>query len=239
LKPEIIEQRATLSTKRRWRASQMLLDGATEQEVADELGVTRQDVTAIRASLNKQWKRDVNGDWQRRLAKELARLHQLEHEATEAWKRSKRPTMLRRQVLALKPVQREADLFGEVETVEELVVVQEQRETKGQSGNPAFLAEAIKCVETRLRVMGAFKDVNLNLNMISPDQMLAFSRAFLDAAREVVTDVEMLSRIQERTLQLLPGGGSVDHATIVMGQEGEQELEPVETVEQVMSEVEV
>jgi hypothetical protein len=92
----------------------------------------------------------------------------------------------------------------------DLVPVKEIRERKrtGQCGNPAFLDRIAWAVETRLKLLGAFKDggVNFSVNMIAPEQMMAFSNAFLAAAKEVVGDAYLLEQLQERTLQLLPGG---------------------------------
>lgn len=91
---------------------------------------------------------------------------------------------------------------------DDLVVLKQttERHRKGQAGNPAFLDRVAWAIETRLKMLGALKGdaVNLQVNMIAPEQMRAFSNAFLAAAREVMPDPLMIERLQERTLELMP-----------------------------------
>ena len=184
-------------------ASRMLLEGHQPSEIGDALGVPTREVKKHARELLKRWLADADTDYRTKLAQELAKLHDLEREAKRAWRRSRKPAQTRRQVKVLKTVAREPDLFDERTSVEELTVVQEHFEERGQSGDPRFLDAACKCIDMRLKIMGAFKDVNIYANYITSDQMMLFTRAFLDAARQVVDPIT-LEQLQQKTLQLLP-----------------------------------
>lgn len=197
---------------RRRQISQLVLAGYTPPEIAERLGIKEVTVREHCEVLLEQWMTDSDTNFRQKLATELARLQQIENEAMAAWRRSCKPAQSVRKtlerVIATDPLAPD-DLFAEpvgLSATVPMSCVQEVHETKGQVGNPQFLAIVKECTAERLRIMGAYKDISLHLNMITPEQMLQFSRAFLDAAKDVVHDPILLQSIQARTLELLPQG---------------------------------
>jgi hypothetical protein len=120
--------------------------GMPQYLCAERLGVSRQQVGYDLAVLRKRWQASALADFGARLAQELARLDHLEAVAWQAWERSCRD----------EEAAHEACEGGRTRS---------RKTVRGRSGNPAFLEQISRCIEARLRVMGAFKQVNVSNTM--------------------------------------------------------------------------
>lgn len=182
--------------------SRLLREGYTVDDIAGSLDLSTRTVHRLVGELHKRWQEDADIDYRAKVAVELANLKELEVEAKQAWRRSKRPGVVKRQTFA-KPRRKEDGEFDIFADPQALELVEEIVETRGRDGDPRFLAQALACVEDRLKVMGAFRDVNLMAGLITPDQMMEFARAFQQAAEQEIGDEEVLRRVQAKTVELL------------------------------------
>lgn len=211
--------------------SRMLLEGYSPKDIAASLAISTATVNRVTTELQRRWIADADNDYKLKLAQELANLKELEREAKRAWRRSQKPAQTKRQTFArrkAKGVSPDADpldlMFAEAEP-DELVLCEEVTETKGRDGDPRYLELVHKCTETRLKIMGAFKDISIFANCITGDQMMQFANAFIESARLELGDGEALSRIKERTVKLLP------NVTIHEPDSSPATMEPVEESE--------
>lgn len=76
---------------RRLKVAQMYLSGSIQQEIADETGVTRQQIAQDLAILRKLWLQSALVDLDKAKSRELAKLDRLERECWTAWKESQKP----------------------------------------------------------------------------------------------------------------------------------------------------
>lgn len=188
--------------------SRMLMEGGSVRDIAERLELSQAVVRRLTRELHKRWLSESEADYRERLALELARLEDLEREARRAWRRSGRPVKIRRRVMVLKdaPPAAEPDIFADLDSPAEkvLTTVQETRETRQRDGDPRFLDLAHRCVDSRLKIMGAYKDQSIYANLITADQMMQFARAVIDGAVRAGIDGAALERLKANTIKLLP-----------------------------------
>jgi len=190
--------------------ARLLLQGKDRSFIAAKLGLAFETVIKYEQKLADRWIEkwivESNEDYRRKLAADLERLHEIEAEARQAWKRSQKNAEVKRQTLVRKKVNDDGDLFADDPDQAPMVVIREENEVRGQVGDPRFLAEIRSCIQMRLQVMGAFKDTTVNLlaGAITPDQMMAFVRTLMRGAEEIGIDANELQQLRERTLGLLP-----------------------------------
>lgn len=120
--------------ERRREVAKLYTQYKSQQEIADILGVSQSTVSQDIAAVKEYWREEAAGEYDKRLAEELLRLATIEDEARRAWELSS--TVFRaRPKEGMVPVGRRA-------------------------GDVSFLTEARKCVETRLRILGALAPKN-------------------------------------------------------------------------------
>lgn len=139
-------QKRTEIANRRQEVSERYLRGMYMADIAAELGVDTATVSRDLAELRKEWlERSINHIDQRK-AIELAKLDRLELEYWDAWQRSQEDaeTITQEKLGAIK------DTEGKVMGTR----VKEIKKREGQSGNPAFLAGILNCINKRCEILG-------------------------------------------------------------------------------------
>jgi hypothetical protein len=122
----------------------MYLRGMLQTEIAAELGLSQATISTDLKALQGEWLQSALLDFNEIKARELARIDKLEREYWTAWERS----------LEDAETVREESGFGGVKDV---------RITKGQSGNPTFLAGIQWCIEQRLKIFGIYEATKLRI----------------------------------------------------------------------------
>jgi hypothetical protein len=195
--------------ERRQKVAALYVEGHTQWAIAKTLNIAQGTVSKDLQVILEEWKARSVEDYADRLAVELAKLDAAEAEAWEAWEKSKQDreatserTERARQLLP-DPNAR-PDRRGNHPRVPQMVTVRTttNRTRKGQVGDPRFLDQVTKCVETRLRLMGALKPASVN---VTQQVATGFDwDALTDAMARPVPDriAEMLNEAIDPPLQL-------------------------------------
>lgn len=130
-------QRNVKVESRRTDVARLYLRGKSQQQIADELEVTRKTVWSDIQAIRAEWKKERLDDAEELINIELAKIDQMEAEAWAAWERSKQPTVQR--------VVLDADKEG---------AGYKKRVKTGQTGEPQYLAIVLKCCERRCKILG-------------------------------------------------------------------------------------
>lgn len=153
-----------------------LLRGETHAQVAQVLGVSRQQIGWDLAALRKRWVTQSLTAFDERVAIEIAKLDELERTYWEAWERSRqsfsRTTTRSRQGTGRGPSQGEA------------MVVRHDRD-----GDPRFLEGVLKCIDRRIRLVGADAPIRVDIEQelriaaldagLDPEQVVAAASTLL------------------------------------------------------------
>lgn len=166
--------------QRQQRVAELYCQQKTQYEIAEIVGVTQACVCGDLGELRQRWLANSQMNMTERLSKEIATLDNLERIAMDAWLRScedaeeitttKSPPRLN---IKLK----DGDTLKK-KTPAKPTVTSEITKVKGQSGNPAFIAEARQCVEKRCKLLGLLDEraVNINNNTVAADFSTLFAR---------------------------------------------------------------
>lgn len=134
--------------KRRQEVSEKYLRGATIQQIADEYGVDKAQISRDLKYIREQWLEASINHIDQKKAIELAKLDHLEMTYWDGWERS---------VKNAKVVTNEQTPVGKRKTTQ----------TKTMSGNPAFLDGVLKCIDKRCQILGieATKKITLDVEV--------------------------------------------------------------------------
>lgn len=143
-----------LRVARRRKTARLYLEGHSQREIADRLRVSVATVGGDLAKIRKQWLDSTLIDFDEAKAKEIAKIDAVEAELWEAWRRSCKPNRVteiteKASVLVHKKSRT---------TVNEPFERNQKTVLRDQSGDPRFMDGILKCVEMRLRLLGALKD---------------------------------------------------------------------------------
>lgn len=145
--------------------AEMYIEGKTQSEMAKRLQVTQSTICKDLMKIKEQWKRKYAEDFGVRVSEELARIDRLERAAWEGWERSCQDaeTKVQRKEMAI-PKVKDDDKKKKPSGKQELIPVKVLREktSRGQSGDPRFLAQVQACIDMRLRIIGAYKVDGIN-----------------------------------------------------------------------------
>lgn len=133
--------------------SALYLSGKLQNEIAELLEVTQQQVSAYLKLLQKRWQVHAAEAIDARKARELARIDRVERETWEAWDIS-------RQDAETHVARRKATTLNVLDGESVILLPAEEREytltARGQSGDPRFLQIVMSCIEMRLKIVGGF-----------------------------------------------------------------------------------
>lgn len=158
--------------ERRTRAAELYLEGWTQAKIAAELGVNQPCISDDLAWIRDQWLAQGLVAFDEKRAIEIEKINHIESEAWAAWHRSTEPgvTTKKGTVEELKPVKvAEARPGKKAKYEPQMVPTKEIDETvtRHQVGDPRFLEQVFKCVEMRLKLIGALKDLNPTFNFVN------------------------------------------------------------------------
>jgi hypothetical protein len=123
----------------------LYLRGLTQDEIAQRLNVSRQQIGYDLKVLQRRWQESALADFNAKKAAELARVDELERTYWEAWERSCQAREVTTQ-------ERTQAGEGQIDVARlKAGVRKEQRD-----GNPEFLRGVERCIETRCKIIGAF-----------------------------------------------------------------------------------
>ena len=126
----------------RRRIADMYLQGKTQADIAEEVGIDQSTVSRDIAALQDAWRESALIDVDEAKANALAKVDRLEREYWDAWERSCEDAETVR-------MEGKATKEGEDGAPERVV-----KTSKGQAGDPRFLAGVQWCIERRCKIIG-------------------------------------------------------------------------------------
>lgn len=135
----------------RQRIAELYLRQWSQLDIANELKISQPTVSRDLAAVQKQWRESAVLDMNEAKQRELARIDTLEREYWQAWEASKKDIVTTRQK-GIKIEGREVD-------VKEVTL-----EKRTSTGNPAYLAGVMSCIEQRCKILGLVAPPNVNIN---------------------------------------------------------------------------
>lgn len=150
----------------------------TQQEIADHLGVTQQQVSYDLKAIQKAWRESALVDMNEAKQRELERVDRLEREYWQAWEASQEDA---------ETITKKAK--GDGQEDKEVTL-----QKKGQAGDPRFLAGIQWCIERRCKLLGVDapnktqlsgdKDNPIVIDNITDEERASRITAILDKARD-------------------------------------------------------
>lgn len=134
------------------KISKLYLQGKTQREIAQVIGVSRVQISYDLKQIFTEWKAERISTFEERLLLELSKIDFLESEAWEAWEKSKVDTG---RISEIKNEQ--GKIFSHTYTVE------------GVIPNKLYLDIIFKCIETRLKILAVLPKKEVPKNDIPPD----------------------------------------------------------------------
>lgn len=162
------------------RISALYLKGKRQADIAEELGVTQQQVSYDLKTIHKRWRESTTINLDEAKHRELDRIDLLEQTYWEAWERSldeRTKTRTERNTTS----GRENQISRDKASIEKETLL----------GNPAYLAGVERCIELRCKIIGVYaatKNVNVNVDLASlPDEILERLAAGEDVDLSTIT----------------------------------------------------
>jgi hypothetical protein len=134
------------------RIAELYLHGLMQAEIAQQIGVCRQQIGYDLKVLQKRWQEAALSDFNARKAQELAKVDELERTYWQAWQESKEiretTTSTTEKTVGGAGEAAQVDLTG-APLKQKAALKKEQRD-----GNPAFLAGVERCIARRCEILG-------------------------------------------------------------------------------------
>lgn len=154
--------------------------------------------------VRERWIKQQVSNFDERKAVELEKLDRLESEAWRAWEESKKDAETKKRVVTKALRKSDDDEEGTLK----IVGTVKDKTAKGQTGNPAFLAQIERIVDMRCRIFGIAKpaDVTVNqtnntMNVVAPSWDALFSQPEPpDPVLAKLQEVERLPALREAVL---------------------------------------
>lgn len=153
-------------TARRARVAQLYCRGVHQDRIAQECGVTQQQISLDLKEIRRVWQRTMAEEFDRLKAEQLAKLDAVEAEAWRGWRRSTRQAVKNTARLVRTPDGDRSET---------------RRDQEDQAGDPRFLQVALSTVERRCKLIGADAPTRLEL---TEEQLRSCAPHELDAIIE-------------------------------------------------------
>jgi hypothetical protein len=134
----------TTTEARRTEVARRYLRGEMQAEIARDYGVNQAQISRDLAVIRAAWLASAIRDFDTARAEELAKIDAVEAEYWLAWERSKKDKEIAVQ---------ETDGTQDERTKRPRIKKAYLRK-EGQSGNPAYLAGVLSCIERRCKILG-------------------------------------------------------------------------------------
>lgn len=125
------------------------LKGLTQREIGEKYGLTVDQVADDIAWVRSVWRKTNERSITEKIDEELERLNQIEKAAWMAWEESRQDAVERSK---------------STEKGKEGKVTKKGEKRSGQAGDSRFLVAAIKCVQERCKLIGAYKEAEKDEN---------------------------------------------------------------------------
>lgn len=156
-------QNETTLLARRQQVAAAYLRGEYQAEIAARFGISQQQISLDLKAIRSAWLQSAIRDFDAARAEELAKIDAVEAEYWSAWDRSKKD-----KEVATQEGSGEIDPQTKRPRIKKLSLRKE-----GQSGNPAYLAGILSCIDKRCAILGldAPKRFQINWDDLTPDQV--------------------------------------------------------------------
>lgn len=146
------------------------LRGEYQADIARDLGVSQQLISYDLKAIRAMWLQSAIRDFDAARAEELAKIDAVESEYWSAWERSKLNKEIAVQEQNDEPIVLKDDKGAEQVSSKTRKRVSLRKE--GQSGNPAYLAGILTCIDKRCQILGldAPKRYQINWDELTPEQ---------------------------------------------------------------------
>lgn len=170
-----------VTLERQRKVSELYREGYSQHIIAQKVGVGISTVCSDIRAIKDLWLSLNSEEVAAKVVEQLAKLDRIEEQAWKAWHRSCEPAVInhkkreaQRQAVKTDETTPDGKPKYELKLVPTKIIDEETQ--KGQAGDPRFLDQVMKCVEMRLKVMGALKpDQNnstVNILRVSWDELL-------------------------------------------------------------------
>ena len=136
--------------KDREQISIWYLQGWTQARIAEEIGLSRTQITYDLRAIQKQWIKNTTFALDEYKGKELAKIDHVEAEAWLAWEKSKE--QFKQQHIVAKGIKKIIDDDGNQK--DQAVTVDKSTQIEDQYGNPRYLDLVMTCIERRCKMLG-------------------------------------------------------------------------------------
>lgn len=147
------------------RIAALHLTGHTQAQIAAQLAVSQQTISAELRRLRDEWRKRAAGSFDERQAEQLARLDSVERTAWAAWERSLGERTRSRTRRSERPQRPQtitnATGLTEIVPVPPAVVTDATVERTERDGNPAYLQQIGWCLEQRAKLLGLYAPTKL------------------------------------------------------------------------------
>lgn len=155
------------------RTAQLYLQGATQLEIAQEIGVSRVQITQDLKEIRAWWQQRTSMDLEAFKAEQLAKLDNLERELWAGWTASKNPIVSN--------------------TVSETTAGANPGKTRSRkeitsAGDPRFMFGILECIEKRCRILGLHAPTKFSGEFtvdhaFTDEELRAVARNFLNGTK--------------------------------------------------------
>lgn len=132
------------------RISKLYLQGKTQLEISQIIGVSRVQITYDIKQIFAEWKTERIDIFEERLLLELSKIDYVESESWDAWEKSKK----------------DSEKLVENETKDGKFI---SFTVEGQDPNARYLDRVCWCIETRLKILSVLPKKEVSKNDIPPD----------------------------------------------------------------------
>jgi hypothetical protein len=188
----------------------LYIRGKSQVEIAADVGVSQSTVCNDLNEVRRLWKASAMVDFDAKKEEQLAKIDEVEKKAWEAWERSCEDAEVRHRRREFIRVEvksksgRKTKGRGKVGGAHKMVPVKGVSEftARGQVGDPRFLDQVMRCVETRVRILGLAaveekKPKGLDWDLLTRE-----------LAAPIPDAIEM--RLSEGDIEVGPGGAVAD-----------------------------
>lgn len=158
----VVTERPARRAARQAKVAELYLRGVSQRKIAGQLKLAKDTVMGDLEELRKEWLAMALVDFDEKRANEIAKIDHLEEQAWLAWGRSCEDAETRRHK------KEKALRAGKKGQPAKMKVVGESQENtkKGQAGDVRFLERVAWCIDTRLRLIGAYKNNPTQINQL-------------------------------------------------------------------------
>lgn len=145
-------QKTLALLERRKRVAESYLRGQTQWEIARAEKVDQKQISRDLAKIRDEWKARYAAVYDERVAEQCAKIDRIEAEAWAGWERSQKDEETLKAETIRGRVSKDGDALPDMQ--------KSSKSARGQAGDEGFLSRVAWCIEMRLKLIGALKNVH-------------------------------------------------------------------------------